>query len=311
MRQLLDTSGAAGESLELLDVASDLVFADTAKRARPLVCSVLGRVYGVGGRQLRVLAAAIELVHAASLLHDDVVDESPLRRGRPTANARFGSGMAVLSGDLVLCRALGAMSRLGPGLVESAIDTVEAMSAAALAELDARGDFTVDRTRWTEIARGKTAVLFGLCGRNVGRLAGREELGHVLDDALVELGLAFQILDDVGDFGDGASKPRLQDLREGNPSFPVVLTCEADDGFRTSLAHAWQDGAPSEQTLSELAARVARSGALARSIEIAQAHVRAARCLLGDETARLGDLFRWAEALAGSVPLDESGGEAA
>lgn len=311
MRQLLDTSGAAGESLELLDVASDLVFADTAKRARPLVCAVLGHAYGVHGRPLRVLAASVELVHAASLLHDDVVDESPLRRGRPTANARFGSGMAVLSGDLVLCRALGAMSRLGPGLVECAIDTVEAMSGAALAELDARRDFTVDRARWTEIAHGKTAVLFGLCGEGVGRLAGREELGRTLKGALVELGLAFQILDDVGDFGSGNSKPRFQDLREGNPSFPIVLTCEADDDFRSSLAHEWEGGAPSEQTLSELAVRVASSGALARAIDVAKAHVREARCLLGDETARLGDLFRWAEALAGPVPLDETGGEAA
>lgn len=198
--EALLTAAVAGEGL-LGAASAHLTLAPSAKRARPRLLLAFAQLVrrddddGDGDSDALVLAgAAIELIHTASLLHDDVVDGADARRGRASANARFGNSAAVLAGDLVLARGLALLSS-DAGAMNAALDVVARMSTAAVREIEVRGqDVSVDEA--LRIALGKTGALFGLCGTLAG-------LGRPHADALRRageaFGVAFQIADDIDD----------------------------------------------------------------------------------------------------------------
>lgn len=194
----------------LSDAASHLAMARGAKRARPMLVFHAAQVCDVlPGPALVDVATAIELMHSASLIHDDVVDEGEERRGLPTVNHRYGNTVAVLTGDLVLSRALGLLQ---PKLVHAAIAVVEEMTRAAHLEVIGRKG-GMDLPMWREMAEGKSGALFGLCGKLVALLRDDEALAERFDRCGRHLGVAFQIADDLVDEND-------EDARMHNPSFP-------------------------------------------------------------------------------------------
>ena len=253
------------------------------KRLRPTLLLLFGEVTSAPFDALRDAAVAVELVHSASLLHDDVVDEGRLRRGLPTANARFGNSVAVLAGDHLLARALVLLSRHPRGLSQRAAEVVGEMARAAVLEVEARRDPHLGLSRWTAIAQGKTAALFGLCGYAAGVLASEERRGARFEEALRALGVAFQLQDDLADLVD-VRQDRCGDLREGNPSHPVLAACAADPQLAAELAQAWRG----ELTAAEACAfgdRVLATRAVEETLAAIRAEVAVARAALLPEAA--------------------------
>ncbi len=231
--------------------ARRLLLANDAKRARALVCLALAEAWRVDNDVAVELAAVIELVHGASLLHDDVVDVSDRRRGAPTVNHVEGNAFAVLCGDLVLARALALLPRLHDGgtMVADALDVVARMTAAAVIEIDARGRLPEPERGlplWHEMAAGKTGALFGLCATLVGRAGDVDDAER--SDAcrrLERFGVAFQIVDDLKDLtGADVGKPRGQDVRERALNHPLLVAVVVDDAFAADVASRWQRPGP-------------------------------------------------------------------
>lgn len=194
--------------------ASHLVAAPAAKRARPRLLLAFARLVGrVDDERLVRSAAAVELIHTASLLHDDVVDQADTRRGRASANARFGNGAAVLAGDVVLARALALLS-FDARAVSAAIEVVARMSAAAVREIEVRGQ-RVSADDAMRIAEGKTGALFGLCGTLAGLDAAAGE-GDAMRRAAEAFGVAFQVADDIDDVDT--------DARDGFVTVPLMTS---------------------------------------------------------------------------------------
>ncbi len=210
------------------------------KRARPWLVMMLADALEVQGSGRRDLAVCVELIHTASLLHDDVVDVGEQRRGQPTANVLWGNLSAVLAGDLVMTCALAELRPHSPGVLFAAVETVADMSRAAVREAAARGRVDVSLARWRTMAMGKTGALFGLCGRGVGLLAGAEREARRLRRAGEHLGVAFQIADDLDDLvGRAEGKGQQVDLRLGNPSYPLLWAAETKPEISEALAAAW------------------------------------------------------------------------
>lgn len=285
----------------MLDAAAlPLVAAPTAKRARARLAFMLGRAFELDLAETLDVAVAVELVHAASLLHDDVLDSALARRGLPTANSLHGDVVAVLAGDLVLTRAMRRVLSLGVEAGLAAVDTIAEMSCAVAYEAAMRGR-VLDREAWTHMAQGKTGALFGVVARLIGLASHKPHEAAVYEEALRHLGIAFQAADDLTDFAASGETP-LVDLRDGNPSIAISVACELDDGLKADLTQAWRFR-PLGTTLLPLAQRVLATGALDEVEDLIMGSVRRARTLLVDELshpqrqATASRLLSWADGL--------------
>src|SRR5690606_8257232 len=211
-------------------------------------------------------AVAAGLIHSGSLLHDDVIDRGVERRGRPTANVRYGDRDAVLAGDLLLSLAIARLSDRAPSVVGHAARCLAEMSRAASDEVALRGVVGLDPAQWRAVAAGKTGALFAFAGRAAGTLALDDALAARLGEAGERLGVAFQIADDLADLDGGHGKDRGKDLRERNPNLVVALAVAHDPPLGEALAAAWQ-GSGGTRGLERLRRTIARgpAPALARA----------------------------------------------
>jgi octaprenyl-diphosphate synthase len=186
----------------------------------------------VDEQRLATVGAAVEFVHMATLVHDDVVDNTATRRGKPTANAIYGNGVAVLSGDYILARAMRLLAIDGDLRVIRTVSeiTVE-MSEGEVMEISATGRADLSQADYFEILRKKTAVFVEGCCR-CGAIVGgaSERIEAALADYGYRLGMAFQIADDLLDYTgdpDVTGKPRGSDLRDGRATLPLLLALDA------------------------------------------------------------------------------------
>ncbi len=268
---------ADDERTEALVAAARHLVGAGGKRARPWFTMLLGEAFLLPPRPLCDLAVCVELIHAASLLHDDVVDAGTRRRGRPTANAVWGNLTAVLSGDLLLTLALSELRAHPPALHHAAVDTVAEMTRATLREAAARGQVDLTPARWFQIAGGKTGALFALCGRGVGLLANRPGDADALASAGSHLGLAFQIADDLDDLlGRTAGKDPFADLRNRNPNLGVALAVESSPSLGRELAVAWADPTTGTDEFARMGRAVLDTGAAERAWRLIGDHVTSA-----------------------------------
>ncbi|MFT7623623.1 MAG: octaprenyl-diphosphate synthase [Myxococcota bacterium] len=231
----------AGEYHDLATQAGTYLLGRPGKRIRPL-CVMLGA--RLGGRpldrQVKDLAVACEMVHAATLLHDDVIDEGTERRGAPAARMVFGNAASVLAGDHLLLHSLKLVEQVGyRRLLGQLLETITQMVTAEAIQLEQRGRFNPDRQVYLDIIQGKTAGLFRwalAAGGTVGGLSSDEvaALGHTGN----ALGLAFQLMDDVLDLqGDAATlgKDLFVDLREGKLTWPFIIGAERNPEVLTAV----------------------------------------------------------------------------
>ena len=205
------------------------------KRLRPMLVLASARMLGYGGPHHVHLAAVVEFIHSATLLHDDVVDESRQRRGRPTANLLWDNTSSVLVGDFLFARAFQLMVEAGSLRVLDVLATAAATIAEGeVLQLVAARDLSATEETYLRVARGKTAALFA-AAREAGAVVGGAEAGvaRALRDYGDALGVAFQIADDLLDLEGGAEigKDRGDDLREGKMTLPVIraLACASPE----------------------------------------------------------------------------------
>ncbi len=197
------------------------------KRVRPLVTLLAVRALGHTDERDVLLAASIEFLHTATLLHDDVVDESDQRRGRDTANEVWGNAPSVLAGDFVYTRAFQLMVEVGEmDILRELADTTNRIAEGELQQLINKGDVDIDEAAYFEVIYAKTARLFEAAGRVAGLLTGASQ---AQTDALADygrlLGLAFQIADDALDYQSDADSGKSlgDDLAEGKVTLPILI----------------------------------------------------------------------------------------
>jgi octaprenyl-diphosphate synthase len=258
------------------------------KRLRPAMLALSARAIRpeLDRARIATVGAAIEFVHMATLVHDDVVDNTAMRRGKPTANAVFGNGVAVLSGDYILARAMRLLAVDGDLRIIRAVSeiTVE-MSEGEVMEIAATGKPDLGVADYFEILRKKTAVFVDGCCRCGAILAGAEER---LEGALAaygyRLGMAFQLADDLLDYtGDPSitGKPRGSDLRDGRATLPFLLgLASATAREKKRLLAAFGNARLEDADVREVCDLLEAHGAFQRTREEACDHVQKADAAL-------------------------------
>ncbi|HSY58664.1 MAG TPA: polyprenyl synthetase family protein, partial [Terriglobales bacterium] len=203
------------------------------KRLRPALLLLAAGASGYRGPSAIRLGAVVELIHNATLIHDDVIDGANTRRGRPSANARWGNHMSVLAGDWLYMQSFEmALRERNFAILDILIDLTQSMVEGELLQLTRLGRIDLSESEATELAYRKTACLFSGCSR-LGAVLGRQPK-HI-EDALAEYGrnagLAFQLVDDLLDFTaspEQLGKPVLSDLKEGKVTLPLIFALRAE-----------------------------------------------------------------------------------
>ena len=251
------------------------------KRLRPAMVALSARAVNDNPDWDRVetVGASVELVHMATLVHDDVVDNTATRRGKPTANAVFGNGVAILTGDFLLARAMRLLAVDGDLRIIRAVSEITiAMSEGEVMEIVATGDPKITPDHYFEILRKKTAVFVEGCCRSGAILGG----GSADEEAALaeygyRLGMAFQIADDLLDYtGDPSvtGKPVGSDLRDGRATLPFLLALgEARAADRDDLLAAFGNAALTDKAVAEAVRVLDGYGVFDRTREAAREHV--------------------------------------
>jgi heptaprenyl diphosphate synthase len=246
----------------LMTAARHLCIGAGGKRLRPLLVYHFARALHLDDTRVVEAGAASELIHTASLLHDDVVDNGMFRRGRPTVNSMWGNVVAVMTGDMVLTLTLQRLAGLHARLMRDALACVAEMTRGTIAELEGRGDLDVPLERMRFIADSKTGALFSWCGLAAAALAEDESARPRFGEFGRRLGIAFQIADDLRDLtGGDKGKPQFADLRSKTPSLPLLVAARKDPAVRRRIQDAWAFGSMTQERLRELGAAVMETGA--------------------------------------------------
>jgi octaprenyl-diphosphate synthase len=201
------------------------------KRIRPILLLLTAKLAGYAGERLYPLSAMVEFMHTATLLHDDVIDHSHLRRGYPTVNSRWGSALSILVGDFLYAKAMALVVDDGDPLILKEITRVTMrMTEGQVLETLKIGDTSLTEVEYQQIIHQKTAALFGACCYIGGALGGLSaERAQGLRRFGLAFGSAFQLVDDALDFigqEQRLGKPVGSDLREGKLTLPVIVTLQ-------------------------------------------------------------------------------------
>jgi octaprenyl-diphosphate synthase len=215
----------------LVRQVAEYIIQSGGKRLRPALVLLVAGALGYPGRHHHDLAAVVEFIHTATLLHDDVVDESDLRRGRKTANALFGNAASVLVGDFLYSRAFQMMVEVNNLRVMRVLsDATNIIAEGEVLQLMNCHDADVDEARYLKVIRYKTAKLFEAAAR-LGAIVGgaSTEIEQRLADYGMHLGTAFQLIDDVLDYSGAeleTGKHLGDDLAEGKPTLPLIYVMQ-------------------------------------------------------------------------------------
>ncbi len=292
----------ASDVLLINQVAEHIVSAG-GKRLRPMLVMLAGRATGTVGAEHHQLAAIVEFIHTSTLLHDDVVDESDLRRGRSTANAIWGNAASVLVGDFLYSRSFQLMVELDRMPVMRILaDTTNRIAEGEVLQLLHVRNPDTDEAAYLNVIERKTAVLFA-AGTQLGALASGadEATQQALYDYGMQLGYAFQIADDVLDYSgdaDALGKNLGDDLAEGKATLPLIhAMAQATPDVRARLRRIVETG--DTDALPDVLAAIEAAGSLDYSRERARAYAQAAeRALAGlddsNAVAALRGLARYA-----------------
>lgn len=268
----------------LIRQVAEYIIGGGGKRLRPALVLLSAGALGYRGTAHHTLAAVVEFIHTATLLHDDVVDESALRRGRPTANTLFGNAASVLVGDFVYSRAFQMMVNVDDMRVLRVIaDATNVIAEGEVLQLMNCHNADIDETSYLQVIRYKTAKLFEAASRLGALLAGAPP---AVEEAMAaygsHLGTAFQLIDDVLDYSGDAGvigKNVGDDLAEGKPTLPLIRIIQHGSPEEAALVRsALASGGLGE--LDRVLAAIRRSGALEYTRRQAEAEVQAAAAAL-------------------------------
>lgn len=264
----------------LVRQVAEYIIGSGGKRLRPALVLMVAGAFGYRGTAHHELAAVVEFIHTATLLHDDVVDESELRRGRNTANAEFGNAASVLVGDFLYSRAFQMMVGVGNmRVMEVLSEATNVIAEGEVLQLMNCGNADVDVAAYLKVIRFKTAKLFEASARLGAILGGADEATErALGDYGMHLGTAFQIIDDVLDYSseEAATGKHLgDDLAEGKPTLPLILAMERGTPEQADLVRkAIENG--DREAFGDVLAAITACGALEAAHEAARSEAQLA-----------------------------------
>ncbi|WP_046655856.1 polyprenyl synthetase family protein [Lysobacter capsici] len=287
----------------LINQVAEYIVGAGGKRLRPMLLLLAAGALNHRGPDAHQLAAVVEFIHTATLLHDDVVDESDLRRGRKTANAVWGNAASVLVGDFLYSRSFQLMVELDRlEVMKILADTTNAIAEGEVLQLLHVRNPDTDEAAYLRVIERKTAVLFAAATRLGAVLAGADaRVQQRLHDYGMALGYAFQIADDVLDYASDAQtlgKNLGDDLAEGKATLPLIhAIAHSDDATRARLRAAVEHG--DTDAMPEVLAAIRATGGLDYSRKRAEDYADAADAALegledNDYAAALRGLARYA-----------------
>ena len=268
------------------ELAGHLI-AGGGKRMRPMLTLACAQLLDYPGDRHHKLAAAVEFIHTATLLHDDVVDHSDLRRGRKTANVIWGNSASVLVGDFLFSRAFELMVEDGSLKILKILSGASAViSEGEVNQLSAQRQVATHEDQYLDIIGAKTAALFAAACRISAVIAERDESVELALDAYGRnLGIAFQLVDDAIDYTSDAAtmgKGVGDDFRDGKMTLPVILAmARGSDADRTFWTDAMEGRRVSDEDLAHAQSLVTQTGAIADTFEKARLYGRRAIDALG------------------------------
>ncbi len=257
------------------------------KRLRPTLLLLSSRLTGGGGAAAVRMAAVVEMIHMATLVHDDVIDVAQIRRGRPSPNVLWGNHTAVLAGDWLYMQAFqAALEERDFRILGLLIGLTQMMVEGELMQLERIGSMTVTEADYMDLVDRKTAGLFAACARLGAITSGAPEETEIsLGGYAWNLGMAFQLVDDVLDFTARETvlgKPVGSDLREGKVTLPLIYALErAEDAERRQVETVLRDGNYGRVSFSGILAIVNRHKGVERAMQRAQAFTQEARLSIG------------------------------
>ncbi len=273
--------------LELVSRVARHILFSGGKRLRPLLMILSARLCGYENRDAFSFSALFEYLHAATLLHDDLVDGADLRRGKQAAHHIWGNPTVVLVGDFLLARSLSLAARTGrPEIIRTIAGITEAMSQGEIQQLRLKGDPTITEADYMDIIRRKTAVLFEGACRSGALLAGLSDTQvSALGQYGADLGHAFQMADDLLDYTADTrvlGKAVGADLREGKLTLPLIYAlAAADDAEKRFIRHLISSPALSLEAFRDLVKILHKRGGIAYTEHLAARYVQSAKEALG------------------------------
>lgn len=284
----------------LIRQIAEYIIGSGGKRLRPMLAVLAARACGYKGDQHIILAAVIEFIHTATLLHDDVVDESELRRGKESAHAVWGNAASVLVGDFLYSRAFQMMVDIDSMQVMDVLsDATNQIAEGEVEQLLNMHDPEVSQDRYFNVIEKKTAQLFEAACQLGAVIAGRADLEKDLAGYGRELGAAFQVMDDVLDYtsdADTMGKNSGDDLAEGKPTLPLIICRERlDPEQREALDEYIRAGDISK--LQWIQQAISDTGALQSALDMAKGRSSAALAAL--ENVEPSDWKNALQSLAG------------
>ena len=251
------------------------------KRVRPTLHLLAADLVGYRGPHAVLLGAVLEYIHAATLIHDDIIDEAATRRGRPSVNRRWGNNLTVLFGDYLFAKAMEMALQAGSlRIMERLAEVTLRMAEGEMLQTRYAGNLDLTESEYLDLVERKTAALFACCCETAGILAGMDaDRERALRRYGRHVGMAFQIVDDLLDLTGNAErlgKPAGSDLREGKVTLPLIdLLGSGTQAATHALVLARRvvdEGRPDAPELAELTAMLRESGALRRAQARAQQH---------------------------------------
>lgn len=257
------------------DIGQYLVEAG-GKRLRPLLVLLVANAFNYSEKQHHTLAAIIEFIHSATLLHDDVVDMSDLRRGRLTANAKWGNAPSVLVGDFLYSRAFQMMVAIGDmNIMQTLADTTNTISEGEVQQLINAKQPDITEAAYLEVIHKKTAILFEAACKTASLLSGATQAQtEQLTAYGYHLGIAFQLIDDALDYTGNTEelgKNVGDDLAEGKPTLPLIYAMkESNEDDAALIAESIRQGDASQ--LDRIIQIIEQCGALDYTLNLAKTH---------------------------------------
>lgn len=260
--------------------------ASGGKRLRPILLLLSSKLVGEAGSSSIRLAAVVEMVHTATLVHDDIIDVAEIRRGKPSSNIVWGNHISVLAGDWLYMQAFNiALRERNFHVLDILTGLTQMMVEGELLQLERIGNTHISEADYMELVDRKTASLFSACARLGATVSNPDEaVEHKLGEFAWNLGIAFQLTDDILDFTAREKvlgKPVGNDLREGKITLPLIYaleSCSSDE--RRSIDSAFKDGCYTDVPLGEVMALLSRYKGIERARERAQSFADRARAVM-------------------------------
>jgi octaprenyl-diphosphate synthase len=286
VEEAIDAESVA--SVETVTTIGKYLQQSGGKRLRPALLLLCARFAGGGGKMAVQLGAVVEMLHAATLVHDDVIDVAQTRRGRPSANVQWGNHTCVLAGDWLYMQAFqAALRERNFHVLDLLIGLTQLMVEGELIQLDRIGRIGITEADCMELVDRKTACLFSACAK-LGAVAASADAGfeEKLGEFAWNLGMAFQLIDDMLDFTSREStlgKPVGGDLKEGKVTLPLVYALErASDSERRMVETVLADRNYDAASFADIFSMVEKHDGIQRTRERAQQFTDRARQIVGE-----------------------------